>query len=63
MFTRVDPSSQLKRAVRSGWEVRSDIVPSVSHFFLSRALTNASKRTSTGTAIVFEAEIEKPWEF
>jgi hypothetical protein len=43
------------RAVRAGCDVRSDIVPSVSHRRREHAFTKASKATSTGTAIVLEA--------
>src|SRR5690606_41386171 len=59
-ITRVAPSPQLNRAVRPGWEVRSDMVPSVSHRSRDPGSTNASKTRSTGAAIVLEAEILNP---
>jgi hypothetical protein len=59
-FTRVEPSSQSKRALRRGCAVRSDIELSVSHSPRRLSSTNASKSTPTGTAIVFEAVTENP---
>src|SRR5918992_249971 len=61
-FTRVDPSSQSKRAERPGCEVRSGIVASVSHSPRCSPSTNASNRTATGTATVLEADTAKPSE-
>ena len=45
---------------RRGCEVRSRIVPSTSHFCRDLGSTNASKTTSTGTAIVFDAYTVNP---